>query len=648
MSNKPNIKHALHFRLIILIGFIAAFAQTGLAQESDTTTVDSVKTNTLFDFHTARVEYFTGSEIDNFIPIDTTLHLFHRYNAARLNDFEMAYLGNLGAPAYSRYYTFDRPLGFDYGRHERDSYMLSLDELKYFRCNVPFTNLYYVAGGQGEQVFHVTHTRNFGKDFNFAIDFNKIISEGYFQYMKTDYTDVSLTAWYKTKNERYQVYVGGIRGKVEAQENGGIASDTVFELIDPASVLPLRSQALTNWDNWQGQITQQFYFGKDISYQIDDTTSATYFAPQFAIKHTYGITDYFYQFEDPATDRTYYGTLNTNPDTLRDRTQIRGMYNRLSFGNADFITIAKDSTIKNPIRWEIYGLQQWHEVADAAGKQQYNNLIGGINFQAKHILDSLITFRAQGAYDVKNNTLIGKTSLRFPKVVLNPEIFAEYRRLDQTIIQHQYTGFAYNWDVTFDYTTYMRLGARIGSAKNDFALAYTYEIINNEVQFWETLFTNDIYPIVGNTTISKIMLNKNFTLGNFHLNNNLGAQLIDGVINAPTFIGNLSWYYSNHLFESALFFQAGVDVWYHTPYIQYDYDIITGQWINQSDFDYYYSAPTEPTIDIFANFDVQTLRFFAKVDNAAQGLFSKGHYTAPNYPMQPRSFHLGLNWFLFY
>ena len=144
------------------------------------------------------------------------------------------------------------------------------------------------------------------------------------------------------------------------------------------------------------------------------------------------------------------------------------------------------------------------------------------------------------------------------------------------------------------------------------------------------------------------MLNKNFTLGNFHLNNNLGAQLIDGVINAPTFIGNLSWYYSKHLFESALFFQAGVDVWYHTPYIQYDYDIITGQWINQSDFDYYYSAPTEPTIDIFANFDVQTLRFFAKMDNAAQGLFSKGHYTAPNYPMQPRSFHLGLNWFLFY
>ena len=194
MSNKPNSKHVLHFRLIILIGFIAAFAQTGLAQESDTTTVDSVKTNTLFDFHTARVEYFTGSEIDNFIPIDTTLHLFHRYNAARLNDFEMAYLGNLGAPAYSRYYTFDRPLGFDYGRHERDSYMLSLDELKYYRCNVPFTNLYYVAGGQGEQVFHVTHTRNFGKDFNFAIDFNKIISEGYFQYMKTDYTDVSLTA----------------------------------------------------------------------------------------------------------------------------------------------------------------------------------------------------------------------------------------------------------------------------------------------------------------------------------------------------------------------------------------------------------------------------------------------------------------------
>ncbi|MBK8344556.1 MAG: hypothetical protein IPL12_15395 [Bacteroidetes bacterium] len=134
-------------------------------------------------------------------------------------------------------------------------------------------------------------------------------------------------------------------------------------------------------------------------------------------------------------------------------------------------------------------------------------------------------------------------------------------------------------------------------------------------------------------------------MGNFHLNNAVGLQLMDGNLHYPQYLGNISWYYQNHLFKSALFFQAGFDAWYNSEYKEYGYDITNGMWVNGN----IKATPKQyPVIDVFLNFDVETLRFFVKMDNIAQGLFSNGYYQAPNYPMQPRAFRLGLNWFLFY
>lgn len=81
--------------------------------------------------------------------------------------------------------------------------------------------------------------------------------------MHNDYSDVNLSAWYKTKNEKYQIYFAGIHGNVAADENGGVQNDSVFDLQDPASVLAYRDDAQTDWKNWQGQIQQQLLFGKN-------------------------------------------------------------------------------------------------------------------------------------------------------------------------------------------------------------------------------------------------------------------------------------------------------------------------------------------------------------------------------------------------
>jgi len=631
------------------MGMMLLCSRNTFSQATDTTNIDSTLLGNLFNYHAAEVEFFTGSNLEQYSPIDTTLNYFNRYNPVRQVNFEHAYLGNLGAPYYSRYFSFNRTLGFDYGRHERDAYLMDINEVKYYRCNVPFTDLYYMVGGQGEQLFHVTHTRNVGKDFNIAIDFNKIVSEGYFQYMKTDYADVTLSGWYKSKNAHYSLFFAGIRSNIAQQENGGIANDTVFEIQDPASALPLRDQALTNWNNWQAQIQQQYLFGKNESYQVDDTTSATYFAPQFALKHTFGYRNYYYQFEDPSFDRTYYGDLTIDTDTLSDRTAIAGFYNRISFGNSTFRNISKDSIVKNPVLWEAYGWQQYHELSDQSGKIQYNNLMVGFNLNARLFLDSTFTFKLNGAYDLEEGTYSANASLRLLRLSPSPEIFVSYGSFNQTIIQEHYIGFDYTWDTNFDKMQYLKLGAKISANESAFDLIFTYEAITNYVQLEPNYITEEIAPFATDESILKIFLAKDFKAGNFHFNNRAGFQFNDGALEVPMLIASSSWYYENHLFKSALFFQTGLDIWYNSAYNNYGYDIITGQFVRLSGFiGNGFSADPNITFDFFANFDVETLRFFVKVDNVAQGLFSKGYYIAPHYPMQPRAFRLGLNWFLFY
>lgn len=635
-------------KALLLFGLMLFLVNTAFTQVSDTTQIDSSKTNGLFNYHTARVEYFIGSELEKFIAIDTALDNFQRYNPARKNRFEYAYLGNLGAPYYERYYTENRTIGFDYGRHERDAYLMDINEVKYYRCNVPFTDLYYVAGGQGEQLFHVTHTRNVGKDFNIAIDFNKIVSEGYFQYMKTDYADVTLSGWYKTKDSRYSIYFAGIRSKLQQQENGGIDNDTVFEIQDPASALPLRSEALTNWDNWQGQIQQQYLFGKTVSYAVDDSTSSTYFAPQLALRHTIGFHNYFYQFEDPAFDRSYYGEIAIDNDTLRDRTEVAGFYNRLSLGNVIAKQISKDSSALNPILWEIYALQQYHELSDQNGKLQFTNLIGGFNFSAQQLLDNKISFKGNAAYDFDAIAFTSKAALRFKRNTFSPEVYAAFSSYNPTTIQEHYYSFDYSWNKQLANLNTLSLGLNVLAPTLGFKLNLGYDKIVNYVQFQPDFINSDnAYPQLINAQLLRANISKSFILGGFHFNNNIGVQLGAEELNLPVLIANLSWYYENHLFKSALFFQAGIDAWYNSAYSKYGYNIVNGRWYATT-FLGEEGNNTYPTFDVFANFDVETLRFFVKVDNIAQGLFSKGTYIAPNYPMQPRAFRLGLNWFLFY
>ncbi len=643
-SVKSDIRDKLY--LVFLLNCFVLFSSSALFAQADTTLVDSAKTGVLFDYSIARVEYFIGSDIDNFIKVDTSLNNFQKFNPARKSLFENAYLGNLGSPYYSRWFDLDREIGFDYGRHERDFYLFDIDELKYYRNNVPFTDLYYVAGSNAEQLFHITHARNIGKDVNISLDFDKISSDGYYQHMKNEYTNVALKGWYKTPGGKYAVYAGGIYSQNKSDENGGINNDTLFDYPNPDLAEPYRYEAFTKWNNWQGQIMQQYHFGKTKSYVIDDSTDGTYFAPSVAITHTFGAHNYYYLFEDAEDDQSFYGFIYSEEDTLRDQADVDGFYNRFSVGSEKLRTIEKDSTVATKFNWEVYGLQQYHELSDQSGEYIFNNYIAGASVSGKYLFDSLLNFKIKAEYDLETNDYEGSLNIKFPGLPLNPSINLINAIYSPTVMQNHYYGFNSRWEQELDKIKYTKFGLTLSNLTFGFKLNLSYEVINDFIAYGGEPENFDL-------KISKIVLSQNFRLGNFHLNNVIGAQVFkEGFLSSgyelPNLLANISWYYENHLFKSALFFQTGINVWYCTDYKLQGYEFITGNWLYNVAFDDPAITNFRPVIDVFANFDIRTFRFFIKLDNVAQGLFNKGYYEAPFYPMQPRGFKLGIDWFLFY
>ncbi|MFN3940105.1 MAG: putative porin, partial [Chitinophagales bacterium] len=280
-------------------------------------------------------EFFTEADWLQFEQVDSSVLHFHRFNPARKPHVPFAYLSNLGAPYYDRFFRFDRTLGFDLGRNHIALYQNQIHTLRYFRTNAPFTDIFYLLGTKGEQWIRFIHTQNFGPRFNVALNFDKPIAAGYYLSERKSYSNFDLTSWWRSKNNRYKIYFGFIFNEVDNEENGGIAVDTLFAGYEGPRNLAetLRTDALTEWRSFQAQLTQTMDFGVTQTIAVDDTTLIKKFIPRVQLLYRMGAADFDYSFRDATENNAYYPQIFAESDTLTDITDVDGFYNFISFGN---------------------------------------------------------------------------------------------------------------------------------------------------------------------------------------------------------------------------------------------------------------------------------------------------------------------------
>ena len=615
------------------------------AQE-DTTAVDSAS---VFLDKPVYTETTTDDGNNLFTAVDTSLNGLQKYHPGRAGVFPSAFLSNTGAAYQLRWFSFNASPGLLIGRNELDPYLYDPDSLRFYRTTAPFTDLYYVLGQFNEQLFHLRHTQNFGKDMNVAVDLNKYLSQGFYQNERKAGTNLAITSWWQSPEQRYRVYGAFLWSKIQNEENGGLQPDTLYTtyLGPPELAETFLDNALTDRGYLHGRITQTYDFG-NTTYTYDtlvtDSVVGKSFVPKLRLYNQTGFFNQRYDFYDASADRSFYGDGIPSVDTLKAISDVDGWFSKL-----DLMSVNSMDSFNRLFFWKAglhYTDAEW---ADTTGNYDKSVLLAKAKVGMIWVNDRRPSISLNAQKDLLSDAFYaglqiaeGGSLMRIHAEaflgVRNPEwVFGQYRdfRSGWGITE---TMFSRGFTVTFESRTY-DLMLQIHSVAID---NYRY------LYYGGGWFGDERWLNAGQTSyaarVTQFDFRKNFTLGNFHLNNHIGYQYASRVIHIPTWLVDISWYYEASLFKSALQMQAGIDTWWVSDYRADGFDPVSGQFYNQSTD----TLSFYPVTDAFVNFDIKSFRFFVKGVNLTQGLFAKGYFEAPTYPMPPRSVRFGLRWYIFY
>jgi len=224
---------------------------------------------------TSAVKYFYAHDFTPHRIVDT-LEKVHRYNPIIRQKYGYYELGDFGSPHRQTVYQPRSREGLDLGFHNYDLYVKKAHEQRFFNTSHPYSQFMYTAGATQEEGFvNAVFAQNLSPNSSAAIDYSRIIHRGAYEGQRVRHTNLGVSIWYRTKNDRYYGLFTWAGNAIKQQNNGGIQDNSL--LTDPdfegnRSLIPTRltETAQTEYDHDEFVYTQYFnVFRKRNGQQLD-------------------------------------------------------------------------------------------------------------------------------------------------------------------------------------------------------------------------------------------------------------------------------------------------------------------------------------------------------------------------------------------
>ena len=182
---------------------------------------------------------------------------------------------------------------------------------------------------------------------------------------------------------------------------------------------------------------------------------------------------------------------------------------------------------------------------------------------------------------------------------------------------------------------------------------YQFEIGGGLFRNTNYVYFNGTQMIQDNRANQGVMgyIQKDFRFKHVLFQNKITFQYVfnnDSVITLPNWFSAHSLSYQNSVFNNALKYQIGIDVYYNSAYYANAYAPSLGQFYvqNQTKIGNY------PYLDVFLNLKISRARIFIKYENidAFLGEFQNSYfryYYAPHYPWNDGALKMGVLWRFF-
>lgn len=635
-----------------------AFAQlinTGASAAPDTS---GNKTNTdQWHNETAKTSYrYINSDI-SYSP-DTSLHTFQRrpFSQPWYRD-----MGNLGSPTQNLLFTAEERMGPSLGYHVYDIYRYRPDSLRYYNTTKPYTNFTYQLGSKLEQMAYILHTQNIKPNWNFAAQYRKTTSPGFYKIQRNNHDNASFTTHYTGKRKHYELYGGIIYNKEQHDENGGLVDIGLLDSsqFNDRQLLEVnyqndaystqRSAVTNNQRDFTVLLQHSYTFGRaDTTYNEDSTRYTYRLIPRFRISHKLELstekhqykdlypdslryTGYFEQYFSASGDDSVYSVQKwfwvdnrflLNGFVGRPEQQLSfdaGIGNRYDRFTTDYlagrdVTSPVSNYVTGELKKEALKPGQWFYGANV---QFY--------FTGKAAGDFM--FHAHVGKDLGNDW--GSIKAGFLQQLNSaPYNYTEYRNQFDSVF------------TSFSKESVSQLYASFESPKLKLSAGLRNYLIANYI-YLDAPYSPAQYSPAFN--ITQLWLRKTFKVGSFVLDNELAYQKNAGAapVNIPELMGRHQLSIERPMFKRHLQVAVGLEARYTTTYAPAGYDPFFNRFYYQGA----YKVSNSPEGSVFFNFRIKQFRAYVMADQLQQ-LYTHNTIVAPGYAAQNFMIRFGFTWIL--
>ncbi len=584
-------------------------------------------------------------------PYDTAFHeMWNPRNWYHDTTFQQD-LGNTGTASRAVTWPVGQPTGgIRWGRDAFSRYAWKLADIPYYNTRSPYSHLYYIQGGRGEQVFDVRYARNARRALNVGFAYQRLSANKQLASSAGAKDNLLNHAapvfWltYQTKDSVYQAFASYAHLYHEVLEQGGALYGPG---LDPGRVFPydtatvgLRFASNREFRNdWRlTQLLRLAGPGLQLFYTVERQVRATRFLDT-NLKTAGGARQ--------PSDSAFFAQTFLSDTLTQDRARFRlnqhtaGVLGGARFGSYRLYASRRDAA------YVLYQGEPTIPATDPAAGQ--TRRVGRLAFggEAQFRLRDVVAVTADGELQSGDNTYWLRATARYR--------FLSFTQLRNgyapTLTQERFYGNHFQWSRPLNNTQRDESRVVLATALGRHRL--TLDGALNRVRNF-IYYGPDGTPQqeTSTLTIGTVQGRYRTNLGAFFVDTRATVTVRPGraaeVYRAPPVVADVLLYYQGNLFRQALFGQIGLDIYGQSDTRALAWQPATGQ--------FYVPAPgtvgdarlrAYPVVDAFAAVDISSVNIFLKIANAAQGLPRAGYATTAGYPGLRRGFTFGLKWTFF-
>ena len=612
--------------------------------ERDTLVIDKGGKDSVKIFKPTINDYLIQTQFSDKKIFDTVFTVEKSYQFSQFNNrdnFGKIQFANIGSGFQDLVFSVNKEQNLSLLPTNKSHFILGIDDVKYYDVKTPTTSFVYHNAMKQGAALNSTYTQNIGKNFNFAVEYMGLRSQGIYRRSLAASNNFVLSSHFNSKNGRYQFFTHYIHQNVNNEENGGLEDVSLF--LGDDSRFNNRQNLSVNLTASDSRFSaRRYYFSQEFQF----VNSEKY---PFKLRHTLYHQANKYRFIESSTESYYTSSYVDDFDTYAYK------FSKNLSNTVSLVFDKKTFKLDAGFRHQLINLGTDRELPAAVGvtiptdnKENRLGAVGNLEIRLwdKVDLKSFLEYsngKSFGNY-IRSENLLKLEPIKGYILNAHVNFQSAIPSFNYLINPSFYQDFNYNFSNAQNQSV-TEIGGKINLKWFDSSVFANYFRIDNLAYF-----DADFLPKQSSETmnISQIGGEATVKYRKFNLNTKLlfqSALSQKELFPMPSFVGRVNLFYQTKAFKNAAEIQSGIKVYYFSKFNSRDYFPVLNEFVLSNSGT---SIGGQPIADAYFNMKVKRMMFFVEAQHFNTTFMKNKSFTAPNYPIYDFRLNLGIVWYIFH